>query len=167
MEALSFWFGVGVEPRNYTIFQCSLRALVLLFAGLIMVRVGSKRALAEKTPIDTLTVVIVASVLSRAINGPSPLLPSIGAAFVLVLLHRALMAGACRYHFLGGLIKGRSDIIVRDGQPLEEAMTRNQVSSHDLEEDLRLDAKLEDLSQIKIARVERSGDISFIKKEPA
>jgi uncharacterized membrane protein YcaP (DUF421 family) len=30
---------------------------------------------------------------------------------------------------------------------------------------MRLDATTEDLSTIKIARVERSGDISFIKKE--
>jgi hypothetical protein len=33
-------------------------------------------------------------------------------------------------------------------------------------EDLHLDAKTEDLSEIQIARLERSGDISFIKKKP-
>ena len=40
------------------------------------------------------------------------------------------------------------------------------VSQHDLEEDLHLDAKTEDLSEIQTARLERGGDISFIKKEP-
>jgi len=44
-------------------------------------------------------------------------------------------------------------------------MRRNHISKHDLEEDLRLDAELEDASEVKVARVERSGDISFIKKE--
>ena len=159
--------GIGVEPKNFTVVQCCIRGIVLLIAGLIMVRLGSKRALAEKTAIDTLTVVIVASVLSRAINGPSPLLPSIGAGFVLVLLHRGLMSAACRHHLFGNLIKGTSDVIVQNGQANEKAMRRNQISRHDLEEDLRLDAKLEDLSKIKVARVERSGDISFIKKEEA
>jgi hypothetical protein len=33
-----------------------------------------------------------------------------------------------------------------------------------LEEDMRLDAHTDDLSKIRLARVERSGDISFIKK---
>jgi uncharacterized membrane protein YcaP (DUF421 family) len=42
-------------------------------------------------------------------------------------------------------------------------MRLNHISEHDLEEDMRLDAKTEDLSKIKVARVERSGDISFIK----
>jgi uncharacterized membrane protein YcaP (DUF421 family) len=42
-------------------------------------------------------------------------------------------------------------------------MRWNQISEHDLQEDMRLEAKTENLSTIKIARVERSGDISFIK----
>jgi uncharacterized membrane protein YcaP (DUF421 family) len=63
------------------------------------------------------------------------------------------------------LIKGSPELIVRDGKMLRDVMRRNHVSEHDLEEDLRLDAQMEDASKVKIARVERSGDISFIKKE--
>jgi uncharacterized membrane protein YcaP (DUF421 family) len=44
-------------------------------------------------------------------------------------------------------------------------MIWNHISQHDLEEDMRLDVKTEDLSKIRVARVERSGDISFIKAE--
>jgi uncharacterized membrane protein YcaP (DUF421 family) len=44
-------------------------------------------------------------------------------------------------------------------------MRRSLISDHDFEEDLRLDAKTEDVSTIQVARLERSGDISFIKKE--
>jgi uncharacterized membrane protein YcaP (DUF421 family) len=40
---------------------------------------------------------------------------------------------------------------------------RNQISKHDLEEDLRLNAHTEELAEIRVARIERSGDISFIK----
>jgi len=36
-------------------------------------------------------------------------------------------------------------------------MRLNHISQHDLEEDMRLDAATEDLSQIKVARIERSG----------
>jgi uncharacterized membrane protein YcaP (DUF421 family) len=46
-----------------------------------------------------------------------------------------------------------------------DTMRRNHISEHDLEEDLRLDAELENISQVQVGRVERSGDISFIKKE--
>jgi uncharacterized membrane protein YcaP (DUF421 family) len=44
-------------------------------------------------------------------------------------------------------------------------MRRSVVSEHDFEEDLRLEAKTEDVSTIASARLERSGDISFIKQE--
>jgi uncharacterized membrane protein YcaP (DUF421 family) len=36
---------------------------------------------------------------------------------------------------------------------------------HDLEEDMRLNGHLDDLSKVRLARVERSGDISIIKKQ--
>jgi uncharacterized membrane protein YcaP (DUF421 family) len=44
-------------------------------------------------------------------------------------------------------------------------MQRALVSRHDFEEDMRLDAKTEDPTTIQVARLERSGDISFIKKK--
>ena len=46
----------------------------------------------------------------------------------------------------------------------QSAAAESHISS-DLEEDMRLDAAIEDLSKIKIARLERGGDISFIKAE--
>jgi uncharacterized membrane protein YcaP (DUF421 family) len=53
---------------------------------------------------------------------------------------------------------------VRDGQRDLVMMSRNHVSTHDLDEDMRLSAHTDELSNIRIARVERSGDISFIQK---
>jgi uncharacterized membrane protein YcaP (DUF421 family) len=45
-----------------------------------------------------------------------------------------------------------------------DVMRRTHVSMHDLDEDMRLRAQTDDLSNIELSRVERSGDISFIKK---
>jgi uncharacterized membrane protein YcaP (DUF421 family) len=64
----------------------------------------------------------------------------------------------------GILVKGKRDVIVRDGESDYATMRRNHVSVHDLEEDMRLNAHSDDVSGIRVARVERSGDISFIKK---
>jgi hypothetical protein len=49
--------------------------------------------------------------------------------------------------------------------PLPAVLRPNLISQYDLEEDLRLDAETEDLSDIRVARIERSGDISLIKAE--
>jgi uncharacterized membrane protein YcaP (DUF421 family) len=103
-------------------------------------------------------------VLSRAINGSAPFLATIGGGVVLVLLHRLFAHLAYRSHRFGILVKGSPDSIVRNGDCDLRMMRRNHVSMHDLEEDMRLHAHIDDLSKIRLARVERSGDISFIKK---
>jgi uncharacterized membrane protein YcaP (DUF421 family) len=155
--------GLGAEPKDLTLSQVSLRGVIIFLVTLLMVRLSSKRSLAEKTAFDAILLVILASILSRAINGTAGFFTSIGCGFVLVFLHRFFGWLGCRSHGFGKLIKGRPQIIVENGKPVLEMMRRNQISEHDLEEDLRLDAKTEDLSRIRVARVERSGDISFIK----
>jgi uncharacterized membrane protein YcaP (DUF421 family) len=155
--------GLSVEPHDLTFVQISLRGIIVFLATLIMVRFGTKRSLARKTPFDAILLVILAAVLSRAINGSAPFLPTIGGGVVLVLLHRVFAHLAYRSHRFGILVKGSPDTIVRNGECDLRMMRRNHVSMHDLEEDMRLHAHIDDLSKIRLARVERSGDISFMK----
>jgi uncharacterized membrane protein YcaP (DUF421 family) len=155
--------GFGVEPKELTFLQISLRGVIVFCATLIMVRLSSKRSLAEKTAFDAVLLVIIASVLARAINGSAAFFPTIGSGFVLVILHRLLGGMAYFSHGFGILIKGKPVVLVQEGALQYKNMRGNHVSEHDLEEDMRLHAKIEDFSKIKTARLERSGDISFIK----
>jgi uncharacterized membrane protein YcaP (DUF421 family) len=167
MNALPQFFeallGLGVEPKELTFLLCSARGVIVFAATLVMVRLSSKRSLAEKTAFDAVLIVIIASMLARAINGSAPFLPTLGTGFVLVVLHRLLGTAAYYSHSFGILIKGKAVVLVQNGKLEYKNMRLNHISEHDLEEDMRLDAKTEDLSKIKVARVERSGDISFIK----
>jgi uncharacterized membrane protein YcaP (DUF421 family) len=66
-------------------------------------------------------------------------------------------------HAFGTLVKGKPVVLMQDGRLQRQNMLREHISQHDLEEDMRLGAKTDDLSKIQVARLERSGDISFIK----
>ena len=68
-NSLSLLLGLGAEPKDLTFIQISLRGVVVFIATLIMVRLGHKRSLSRKTAFDAVLLVILASVLSRAING--------------------------------------------------------------------------------------------------
>src|SRR5438094_3133578 len=166
----AFWnsfetfLGLGVEPKDLTFIQISLRGIIVFLATLIMVRLGHKRSLSHKTPFDAVLLVILAAVLSRAINGSAAFFATLGGGVVLVLLHRLFAYLAFYSHGFGILVKGKPDVIMRDGQYDFRTMRRNHVSMHDLDEDMRLSAHTADLSKIRVARVERSGDISFIEK---
>ncbi len=159
------WLGLGAQPRDLTFLQISLRGIIVFLATLAMIRIGHKRSLARKTAFDAVLIVILASVLSRAINGSSAFFATIGGSVVIVLVHRLFALIAYHSHWFGCLLKGRPELIVENGNLIWNTMRRNHISVHDLEEDLRLDAQMEDVSKVKVARVERSGDISFINKE--
>ena len=162
-QLLQTLLGLGVEPRQLTFLQVSGRGVIVFIAALIMVRLSSKRSLAEKTAFDAVLVVIIGSMLARVINGSEAFLPTLGTGFVLVLLHRLFGIAAYYSHAFGILVKGKPVVLVQDGTLQPKNMLWEHISKHDLEEDMRLDAKTEDLSKIQVARLERSGDISFIK----
>jgi uncharacterized membrane protein YcaP (DUF421 family) len=162
-ELLHALLGIGTQPRDLTFLQVSIRGIIVFVATLIMVRLGSKRSLAEKTAFDAVFIVIIGSMLARAINGSEAFFPTIGTGFVLVVLHRLFGVAAYYSHFFGILVKGKPVVLVQDGRLQRRNMLWEHISQHDLEEDMRLDANTEELSQIRAARLERSGDISFIK----
>jgi uncharacterized membrane protein YcaP (DUF421 family) len=162
-QLLHTFLGIGTEPRDLTFLQVSVRGVIVFIATLIMMRLGSKRSLAEKTAFDAVLVVIIGSMLARAINGSEAFFSTLGAGFVLVLLHRLFGVAAYYSHAFGTLVKGNPVVLVQDGRVQQKNMLWEHISKHDLEEDMRLDAATEDLSKIHVARLERSGDISFIK----
>ena len=156
---------MGVEPKELTFLQISFRGVIVFVATLVMVRLSSKRSLAEKTAFDAVLIVIIASILARAINGSAPFFATLGTGFILVLLHRLLALTAYYSHGFGILVKGKPAVLVKDGELQRKNMRINHISEHDLEEDMRLEAKTNDVSKIQAARLERSGDISFIKAQ--
>ena len=169
MNALQNFFltllGPDGKANELTLLHISLRAFCIFVVGLAIVRIGDRRSLAEKTAFDAIFIVLIGSMLSRAINGTAPFFTTIAAGIVLMVIHRACAFGACKSHTFGKLLKGRPVTLLRNGEINRAEMRRTLVSDHDFEEDLRLDAKTEDVSTIAVARLERSGDISFIKKE--
>src|SRR6476646_2077109 len=109
------WLGLGAQPKDLTFLQISLRGIIVFVATLAMVRIGHKRSLSRKTAFDAVLIVILASVLSRAINGSAAFFPPLGVGLILVLLHRLLALMAYYSHLVGTLIKGRPEVIWEDG----------------------------------------------------
>ena len=145
--------------------QISLRGMIVLIFTLVIVRLGDRRSLSKKSAFDAALLIILASVLARAINGSAAFFATLGGSAVLVALHRALAYFSCRSIAFRQLIKGNADVLIRDGAYQRKAMTRHHLDTEDVHEDMRLSAKTDQVSEIQIARLECSGDISFIKAQ--
>jgi uncharacterized membrane protein YcaP (DUF421 family) len=164
-NAVVLSLGLHAKPEDLTFLQISLRAVIIFICTLVMIRLGHKRSLSRKTAFDSVLIVLLAAILARAINGAAAFFPTIGGAFVLVGLHRLVAWTAYHSHTFGCLVKGSADIVVENGQFVSAQMSRNSVTRRDIEEDMRLSAKIADISAVHEARIERSGDISFITSD--
>ena len=163
-EVFKSLLGLGADPKDLNSLQVSLRAIIIFVATIWIVRVGEKRFLAQRTAYDAVLTFILASMLSRAINGSAAIIPTLAAGFTLVLVHRVLSYWAARSHRFGCLIKGHDTALVENGTVREEALRVHHISRHDLDEDLRLHG-VDSPEEIKEARLERSGEISVIKRK--
>src|SRR6201993_1001993 len=124
--------GLDLQPKDLTFLQISLRGIVVFLATLIMIRFGHKRSLARKTGFDAVLMVILASVLSRAINGSAAFFATLGGGVVIVLVHGLFAFIAFHSHAFGVLIKGRPELIIDDGDLILRTMRRNHISKHDV-----------------------------------
>ncbi|HEX4665941.1 MAG TPA: YetF domain-containing protein [Chthoniobacterales bacterium] len=157
--------GLASEPHDLTFVQVTLRGIIVFFAALVMIRLGDRRSLTQKSAFDLVFIVIIGSVLARAINGSGPFFATVAAGLAMVLLHRLLAWVFYRWPALSMLAKGRPIVLVKDGAYQRKGMRAMLISELDLEEDLRLEAQKEDKEKVQTARLEPSGDISFILKE--
>lgn len=63
------------------------------------------------------------------------------------------------------MVKGPAGVLIQDGECLRPALLSNHLHPEDIHEDMRLNASTDDVDEIACARLESSGDISFIKKQ--
>jgi uncharacterized membrane protein YcaP (DUF421 family) len=157
--------GLGLENKDINVGQMSLRALVVFVLAIAMIRIGNKRFMGKNAALDVLLGIIFGSMVSRAITGNAPFLPTLVASFVLILLHWVASAIAFRSHRFGILVKGHDSTLVRDGEIQWEAMRKVHLTEQDLQEAIRNSGKQPDVSKVASAHLERNGDVSVIMRE--
>ncbi|HEY1770888.1 MAG TPA: YetF domain-containing protein [Chthoniobacterales bacterium] len=162
---MAAWLGLGLPPGQLTFAQLSLRGLIVFVSALILVRVSDRRSLTKKSPFAVVLLVVIASVLARAVNGNAPFFATIGAVAVIVFAHRLLAAVVSRWPAFSRMVKGHPVALVRDGKLLRKAMRGESIAEEDVIEDLRLNAKTDEIEKVKSAQLEVSGNVSFIMQD--
>lgn len=162
-NGISDMLGVGID--DLSTWQMGLRGLIIYVTAILLVKIGEKRFMGKNTAFDMILGIILGSVLSRAITGNAPLFPTIGAGLALVGVHWLFSVISFHSDWFGTLIKGSARILVKDGEILWDNMRKSHISRNDLEMALYNTGRVTDPGQVKVARFERSGDISVIPRE--
>ena len=165
LEGIHSALGLGLQPKDLTFLQVSLRGIIVFIVALIMVRLANKRFLSKMTAFDAILGFILASMLARAVNGSAPFFPTLGGGFVLVGVHWVIAELSYRSDRFGNLVKGKPKTIVREGRLDRKMMASSKISEKDLLEEARLNGQVSRMEEIELATLERNGEVSVIPRD--
>ena len=112
MNIIETLFGEG---KDLTALQMGMRAFVMVFIGLIMVRIAGMRTFGKNSAFDVVISIMLGAVLGRAIVGVSPFLPVVIAGLVMVLVHRLLGMISLHKGWIEKVVKGEARILFKNG----------------------------------------------------
>ena len=155
----------GLDEHKLETYQMIARAVVIFFVALLLIRVSGIRTLGKQSAFDNLTALILGAIMGRAIvSAEQPFFGSIIATLVIMVLHRIVAWITYRSKKMGVILKGRELLLIKNGEPHEKNMKQAHITGEDILETLRKDVNVPSLDTIKEVYLERSGEISFIKK---
>ena len=153
-------FGHG---KDLNALQMSCRAFVLFFVALVLVRICGMRAFGRKSSFDTVILVGLGAVITRAIYGASPAVPIVCASAVLVIVHRVVAMITARSSLAERIVKGETQVVYRHGEMNEKVMHRSGISPTDLDEAVRSNAQTVSKHDIDEICLETSGELTVIE----
>lgn len=154
--------GLDLGSADLGFGQMACRALLVFFSAVVMLKLGSQRSLGRSGAFDAILLIILGSVLSRAINGDAAFFPTLGVSMLLVILHNLLALAAFHFHPLSVFMKGRTTVLVRDGIIDRDALRQARITENDLLENIRLRSNLRSVERVREARLERNGTVSVV-----
>lgn len=162
MKFLNDWWGIN---ENISPLEIAARAAVMFFVALLLIRLSGMRPFGKGEPFDNIITFLIGGILSRGVVGATPFFSTIAAMIAILAIHKVLAKLAIYNKWIGAKIKGDKIILYKDGNFIKTNMHRVSITEHDIMEDLRLEVQMSSLEKIKEVYMERTGKISFVKKE--
>ena len=130
---------------------------------MLLVRVAGRRIFGKWAALDIVASVIVGSNLSRALTGNAPLLGTLAATTLLIMLHRVLAHLAARSGMVSRAVEGRAVPLTNADGLDHKARVHHAVTEADLNEALR-QAGIERVEEAAKLTLEPSGKITVLKE---
>lgn len=142
-----------------------LRAVMVYFVVMLMLRVSGKRAVGQFTPFDMVLLILIGNAVQNGMNGgDNSLSAALLLCTVLVTLNYAMAYASARSRKLHRLVEGVPVLLARKGKVFNDILKRENLSREDFDEALRQaeNGKPED---IEYAMLESNGKISFVMND--
>lgn len=150
-------FEMGTEA--WAIAARSAIVYLAVFAGL---RIAGKRELGQMTVFDLVVILLIANAVQNAMVGPDfSVQGGILAAFVLIVLNRAVALLRLHGRVWGRLIEGTPTVLIEDGELIEPHVRREGLERAELDMVVR-EHGVDSIGDVKLAVLETDGSISIV-----
>lgn len=154
-------FGSG---EHLTTLQMVVRAFLMFFITLALIRFGGMRIFGKKTAFDNILVIMLGAILARGVVGASPFFSTVAAAAVMVVIHRILAWLAISHSWVGMIVKGYRRSLYKNGQYNHRNMEITAISKDDVMEGVRLQINSNTLDDVEEVYMEKNGMLSVVEK---
>lgn len=139
-----------------------LRASIVYFVMLALLRLSGKRTVGQFTPFDLLVLVLLGdAVQGSMIAGDQSLQGGLILAATLLGWNRLVGFVTSRSEPVARVVEGKAEILARNGQVFEDALKSADLTLDDLEEAMR-DHSVPAVNKIRLAVLERDGTITVL-----
>jgi uncharacterized membrane protein YcaP (DUF421 family) len=143
-----------------------VRASLTFFFLLLLTRGMKKRTLGDMAPFEMLLLVTVGDIVQQGITQEDySLTGAVLAISTFGFWITALTWATWRSSRLAEVIDGVPVVVVQDGRPIDHVLAVERMPLSELCEAARQEG-IDDLAKVKLAVLEPSGRISFIKADP-
>lgn len=163
MKAIFVLFGEG---HDLTSLQMGMRSLVVFLIAVVLIRVSGRRSFGQRSPFDSVVVILLGATLSRAIVGASPFIATVMSSLVIVACHRLLGLACLRSRWFERMVGGVEREVFRNGVFNAHEMSAALITPTDIQESVRQKTGSSSMDHVAAAFLERNGDISVIRKPP-
>jgi uncharacterized membrane protein YcaP (DUF421 family) len=150
-----------MDPQD--LLMTALRASLVYFFLLFVVRVLGKREVGQATAFDFIVALMLGEVVDEIIYADVSLVKGAIAIGVVAIWHLLNSYGSYKSKWIDKLTGAGPTELVRNGEILRDGLAQVRMNEDDLQSELRLQS-IEDLAEVKVATLEPNGRVSVIKE---
>jgi uncharacterized membrane protein YcaP (DUF421 family) len=141
-----------------------IRATIAFFFVFLLTRIVGRRELSSLEPFDLILLIVLGDLVQQGVTQSDYSVTGlILAAGTIALLTVLISYVSFRFPRTRPLLEGHPLVVIQDGSVLEQNLRRERLTRSELAEAARLQ-QIDSLDQVSWAILEKSGQISFVKK---
>jgi uncharacterized membrane protein YcaP (DUF421 family) len=142
-----------------------LRAVVIFFVLLVVMRAVGRRELNTMEPFDVILLVVIGDLVQQGVTQSDySLTGAVTVIATITLLTVSTSYLSFRFRRLRPLLEGAPLVLLQDGRPIERNLRRERITVEELRSAAR-QQQIGSLDDVRIAILETDGRISFIPAE--